>query len=77
MPRNHGGERAPMGNTKSASVQRFQPISDQRTFPDLLEARVGDGAFTDLLHEQKSTGCAKLSHAYSSALGGSVIAVCI
>jgi len=36
-----------------------------------------DCAFTDLLHEQKSTGCAKLSHAYSSALGGPMIAVCI
>jgi hypothetical protein len=34
-------------------------------------------ASTDLLHEQTSSGCAKLSHAYSSALGGSVIAVCI
>jgi hypothetical protein len=38
---------------------------------------VGDCAFTDLLHEPKSTGRAKLNHAYSSALGGSVIAVCI
>jgi hypothetical protein len=42
-----------------------------------VDERIGDCAFTDLLHEQKSTGCAKLSHAYSSALGGSVIAVCI
>src|SRR5271163_3479908 len=42
-----------------------------------VSLRLGDCAFTDLLHEQKSTGCAKLNHAYSCALGGSVIAVCI
>jgi hypothetical protein len=47
------------------------------TYPDSFAEREGDRAFTDLLHEQKATGCAKLSHAYSSALGGSVIAVCI
>jgi hypothetical protein len=38
-----------------------------------LDVILRDCAFIDLLHEQKSTGCAKLSHAYSSALGGSVL----